>query len=64
MLLAINCNNTNIKFGVVDGDRILITRQAYPPKELPSHLVVIGFGLLVVFGPRLSTRLRYRVRGL
>ena len=21
MLLAINCNNTNIKFGVVDGDR-------------------------------------------
>jgi type III pantothenate kinase len=23
MLLAINCNNTNIKFGVVDGDKIL-----------------------------------------
>jgi len=23
MLLAINCNNTNIKFGVVDGDRIV-----------------------------------------
>jgi type III pantothenate kinase len=23
MLLAINCNNTNIKFGVVDGDRII-----------------------------------------
>ena len=23
MLLAINCNNTNIKFGVVDGERIV-----------------------------------------
>jgi type III pantothenate kinase len=23
MLLAINCNNTNVKFGVVDGDRIV-----------------------------------------
>jgi len=23
MLLAINCNNTNIKFGIVDGDRII-----------------------------------------
>jgi type III pantothenate kinase len=23
MLLAVNCNNTNIKFGVVDGDRIV-----------------------------------------
>jgi type III pantothenate kinase len=23
MLLAINCNNTNIKFGVVDGDKVL-----------------------------------------
>ncbi len=29
----------------VDGDRVLTTRQAYPPKELPSHLVVIGSGV-------------------
>ena len=29
----------------VDGERILSTRQAYPPPELPSHLVVIGSGV-------------------
>ena len=27
-----------------DGERILTTRQAYPPPELPEHLVVIGSG--------------------
>ncbi|MCU1483828.1 MAG: putative quinone reductase [Actinomycetia bacterium] len=29
----------------VDGDRILTTRHAYPPKELPSHLVIVGSGV-------------------
>jgi NAD(P)H dehydrogenase (quinone) len=29
----------------VDGDRILTTRDAYPPNELPEHLVVIGSGV-------------------
>jgi len=29
----------------VDGNRILITRQAYPPPEMPAHLVVIGSGV-------------------
>jgi NAD(P)H dehydrogenase (quinone) len=28
-----------------DGDRVLTTRQAYPPAEMPSHLVVIGSGV-------------------
>jgi dihydrolipoamide dehydrogenase len=28
-----------------DGDRILTTQQAYPPPELPTHLVVIGSGV-------------------
>jgi dihydrolipoamide dehydrogenase len=28
-----------------DGDRILTTRQAYPPPTLPEHLVVIGSGV-------------------
>ena len=28
-----------------DGVRVLTTRQAYPPPELPSHLVVIGSGV-------------------
>ncbi len=29
----------------IDGDRVLTTRQAYPPKELPSHLIVVGSGV-------------------
>lgn len=29
----------------VDGDRILTTRDAYPPREIPEHLVVIGSGV-------------------
>ena len=28
-----------------DGDRILTTRQAYPPPAIPSHLVVVGSGV-------------------
>ncbi len=28
-----------------DGDRILTTRQAYPPPMIPSHLVVVGSGV-------------------
>jgi len=28
-----------------DGERILTTRDAYPPPELPEHLVVIGSGV-------------------
>lgn len=29
----------------VDGDRVLITRHAYPPAVIPEHLVVIGSGV-------------------
>ena len=29
----------------VDGKRVLTTRQAYPPPEIPRHLVVIGSGV-------------------
>jgi dihydrolipoamide dehydrogenase len=29
----------------VDGDRVLTTRQAYPPPDMPEHLVVIGSGV-------------------
>ncbi|HWW55080.1 MAG TPA: FAD-dependent oxidoreductase [Acidimicrobiales bacterium] len=28
-----------------DGERVLTTRQAYPPPELPRHLVVVGSGV-------------------
>jgi len=29
----------------IDGERVLTTRQAYPPSEIPGHLVVIGSGV-------------------
>ncbi len=29
----------------VDGDRVLVTRDAYPPLVIPEHLVVIGSGV-------------------
>ncbi len=29
----------------IDGERVLTTRQAYPPPEVPEHLVVIGSGV-------------------
>ena len=32
-------------WAVVDGERILTTRQAYPPVEVPEHLCVIGSGV-------------------
>ena len=29
----------------VDGERVLTTRDAYPPPEIPAHLIVIGSGV-------------------
>ena len=29
----------------IDGERVLSTRQAYPPPEMPDHLTVIGSGV-------------------
>jgi len=29
----------------VDGERVLVTRQAYPPATIPEHLVVVGSGV-------------------
>jgi len=29
----------------IDGVRVLTTRQAYPPPELPEHLIVVGSGV-------------------
>ena len=33
------------EFAPVDGERVLTTRQAYPPPELPDHIIVIGSGV-------------------
>lgn len=32
-------------FAQPDGERILTTRDAYPPKEIPEHLIVVGSGV-------------------
>ncbi len=29
----------------IDGERVLTTRQSYPPPELPEHLIVVGSGV-------------------
>jgi dihydrolipoamide dehydrogenase len=29
----------------IDGERVLTTREAYPPKEIPTHLCVVGSGV-------------------
>ncbi|MGH9125159.1 MAG: dihydrolipoyl dehydrogenase family protein [Acidimicrobiales bacterium] len=45
ILLATGSRPRIPEWAVPDGDRILTTQQAYPPPELPSHLVVIGSGV-------------------
>jgi dihydrolipoamide dehydrogenase len=32
-------------FAAIDGERVLTTRQAYPPPEVPGHVVVVGSGV-------------------
>ncbi|HUF85170.1 MAG TPA: FAD-dependent oxidoreductase [Acidimicrobiia bacterium] len=32
-------------FAPVDGERVLTTRQSYPPPELPEHMIIIGSGV-------------------
>jgi len=32
-------------FAAPDGERVLVTRDAYPPPELPSHLCIVGSGV-------------------
>ncbi len=44
-----------------DGDRILTTRDCYPPKSLPQHLVVIGSGVTGVEFVHMFTSLGSKV---
>src|ERR1700675_322193 len=48
-------------WAVVDGERILTTRQAYPPPEIPDHLVVIGSGVTGVEFTHMFSALGSRV---
>ena len=45
ILLATGSRPRIPEWAPIDGDRVLTTRDAYPPKELPRHLVVIGSGV-------------------
>jgi dihydrolipoamide dehydrogenase len=48
-------------FCTPDGDRILTTRDCYPPKSLPEHLVVVGSGVTGVEFVHMFTSLGSRV---
>ncbi|MCU1495107.1 MAG: Dihydrolipoamide dehydrogenase [Acidimicrobiaceae bacterium] len=45
ILLATGSTPRVPEWAGVDGDRILVTRQAYPPPTIPEHLVVVGSGV-------------------
>jgi dihydrolipoamide dehydrogenase len=45
MLLATGSRPRIPDWAEPDGERLLTTRHAYPPPELPEHLVVIGSGV-------------------
>jgi len=45
VLLATGSRPRIPEWAQIDGERILTTRDAYPPRTLPEHLVVIGSGV-------------------
>lgn len=45
ILLSTGSRPRRPEWATLDADRILSTRDAYPPKVLPDHLVVIGSGV-------------------
>jgi dihydrolipoamide dehydrogenase len=45
ILLATGSRPRVPEWATIDGERVLTTRQAYPPPEIPEHLVVIGSGV-------------------
>jgi dihydrolipoamide dehydrogenase len=45
----------------IDGDRVLTTRESYPPPEIPEHLVVIGSGVTGVEFTHMFSALGARV---
>ena len=45
----------------IDGERVLTTRDAYPPDEIPEHLVVVGSGVTGVEFVHMFTSLGSKV---
>jgi dihydrolipoamide dehydrogenase len=48
-------------WATVDGERVLTTRQAYPPAEIPEHLCVVGSGVTGVEFTHMFSALGARV---
>src|SRR5882757_4551816 len=61
ILLATGSRPRVPDWAVIDGERILTTRQAYPPPEIPDHLVVIGSGVTGVEFTHMFSALGARV---
>jgi pyruvate/2-oxoglutarate dehydrogenase complex dihydrolipoamide dehydrogenase (E3) component len=45
VLLATGSRPRIPEWASIDGERVLTTRDAYPPPEMPQHLVVVGSGV-------------------
>ncbi len=45
IVLATGSRPRNPEWANIDGERILLTRDCYPPSVLPDHIVVIGSGV-------------------
>jgi pyruvate/2-oxoglutarate dehydrogenase complex dihydrolipoamide dehydrogenase (E3) component len=45
ILLATGSRPRIPDFAHIDGERIMTTRDAYPPGEIPSHVVIVGSGV-------------------
>lgn len=45
VLLATGSRPRLPEWAEIDGERILTTRESYPPPEIPEHIVVIGSGV-------------------
>jgi dihydrolipoamide dehydrogenase len=45
MLVATGSRPRVPEWAPVDGERVLTTRQSYPPPEIPEHIVIVGSGV-------------------
>ncbi len=61
VLLATGSRPRIPDWAVVDGERILTTRQCYPPPEIPQHVAIIGSGVTGVEFTHMFTSLGCQV---
>jgi dihydrolipoamide dehydrogenase len=61
ILLATGSRPRVPEWAPIDGERVLTTRQSYPPPEIPEHLVVIGSGVTGVEFTHMFSALGARV---